>query len=99
MSKPIRPLGGLAVHEVLRVEIRALGSDPDLVVPRIEERDRANSTLVGQERSPERLTPDPNRTDDSHPGNVSRSLFTAVCHLAFRPLLRPAHNQARILAL
>jgi hypothetical protein len=73
-------LGDLAVHEVLRFEARALGGDLDLEPVGVEEGDRTDPTLVGQERTPERFPANADGADYPDPGDVSS--WAVVLHLA-----------------
>jgi hypothetical protein len=80
LGEPVGAGRELAVHEVVRLEVRALGGDPHLEALRIEERYGAGAALVGQQRAPEPLPADPYGADHPHTRYVS--LRASVLHLA-----------------
>jgi len=80
LGEAVGPRHHLAVHEILWVEVRALGCDPHLEALRVEERDLARTALVREQRAPELLAPNPYRADHPYPSYVS--LRASTLHLA-----------------
>ena len=80
LGEPVGPGSELAVHEVVRIEVRALGGDLDLEALRVEERYGPGAALVRQQRAPEPLAAYPDGADNPYPRYVSRR--ASVVHLA-----------------
>src|SRR5215212_2009081 len=79
LGEAIRPGRELAIHEIVRVEVRALGGDPHLVALWVEERYGPGTALVRQQRAPEPLAAYPDGANHPYTRYVSRR--ASVVHL------------------